>query len=178
MRIVSVNDRNVTMEYWLVVDTLRVPNAMDAIKSHLPVQQAFALYAGSAFDYALDKSPMVVDLGSHREVALSCLSLPGFATSAVVFDVAESVSVDKWRSHLQSILLVDIDRQPIMVRFYTDAFWEAYALGLNDSDKRVLLGEASAVNWLSSNQRLQTLSRPEGENATPPYALTSSIFKH
>ncbi|ELU8562365.1 DUF4123 domain-containing protein [Vibrio parahaemolyticus] len=173
-----MNDSNKTMKYWLVVDTLRVPDAMDVLKSHCSVEQAFALYAGSALDYALDKSPMVVDLGSHREASLSCLLLPGFATSAVVFDVTESVSAQKWRSHLQSISLVEIDRQPMMVRFYTDAFWEAYAQGLNDSDKRVLLGDASAVNWLSSNQRLQTLSRPEGENATPPYALTSSIFKH
>ncbi|HHY0626776.1 TPA: DUF4123 domain-containing protein, partial [Vibrio parahaemolyticus] len=102
----------------------------------------------------------------------------GFATSAVVFEVAESVSAQKWRSHLQSILLIEIDRLPMVVRFYTDAFWEAYGQGLNDSDKRILLGEASAVNWLSPNQRLHTLSRPEGERMTPPYALTSSIFKH
>ncbi|HBC3509025.1 TPA: DUF4123 domain-containing protein [Vibrio parahaemolyticus] len=173
-----MNDRNVMMKHWLVVDTLRVPNAMDVLNSHLSVEQAFALYAGSAFDYALDKSPMVLDLSRHRETALSCLSLPGFATSAVVFEVAESVPVDEWIAHLKSLLVVDIDRQPMMVRFYSPAFWEAYAQGLNDSDKRVLLGEASAVHWLSDNQQIHTLSRPEGERMTPPYVLTSSIFKH
>lgn len=165
------------MNYWLIVDVIRLPDAVEVLTQHLALEQVIPLYAGTMFDSVLEFSPILMNLGSSRQTALSCFTLKGFDSSAVVFEVSDHIHADAFLAHLQSLLIVNIGRHPMMLRFYTNAFWEAYAQDLNDSDKLLLLGEASAVNWLSSNQRLQILSRPEGRNVTPPYALTSSIFK-
>ncbi|MDA0385195.1 DUF4123 domain-containing protein [Vibrio owensii] len=168
---------NATLNYWLVVDTIRIPDAIDVLKDNIAIQQALPLYAGSDFDYALEQSPFVVNLGTDRTAALSCLSLTGFDSSAVIFEIDSSCHVDALMFHLQSLLVVLVDKRRIYLRFYTPPFWEAFAASLTDADIRTLLGPAHAVHWVNSAYQYQSLSRPEGESGTPPYALNSPIFK-
>ncbi len=168
---------NSTLNYWLVVDTVRIPDAIDVLKNNITIEQALPLYAGSDFSYALEQSPFVVNLGADREAALSCLSLNGFDSSAVIFEIDTSCHIDTLMTHLQSLLVVLVDKKRIYLRFYAPSFWETFAASLTDTDIRTLLGPTHAVHWVNSAYQYQSLSRPDGESATPPYALNSPIFK-
>nr|WP_241739413.1 DUF4123 domain-containing protein [Vibrio parahaemolyticus] len=176
-RIALVTYDNAALNYWLVVDTIRIPDAIDVLKANIAIQQALPLYAGSDFDYALEQSPFVVNLGADRAAALSCLSLAGFDSSAVIFEIDASCHVDALMFHLQSLLVVFVDKKRIYLRFYTPPFWETFATALVDNDIRTLLGPAHAIHCISSTHQQQSLSRPDGESAIPPYTLTSPIFK-
>lgn len=167
---------NASLHYWLVVDTIRLPDAIDALKRKYALERVLPLFANSSFEYALDKSPMVVNLGSERAMALSVLSLTGFDSSAVIFEVSDHIQAESLLAHLQALLLVNINQHPTFLRFYTQVFWDKYASALNDADKNTLLGVAKAVYWMSASHQRCSLSRPDGERAVPPYSLTSSIF--
>lgn len=173
---ISDNSMSDHINYWLVVDTIRLPDAIEVLKRKFVLERVLPLFANSSFEYALDKSPMVVNLGSERSMALSALSLMGFDSSAVIFEVSDHIQPESLLIHLQSLLLVNINQHSTFLRFYTRVFWDNYASALNDADKNTLLGFASAVDWVSASHQRRSLSRPDGERAMPPYSLTSSIF--
>ncbi|MEK6213356.1 MAG: DUF4123 domain-containing protein, partial [Vibrio fluvialis] len=62
-----MSQRN-TINYWLVVDTIRIPDAISVIANEMKVEQAIVLFAGSDFDYLKDKSPLVLNIGSNSAV--------------------------------------------------------------------------------------------------------------
>ncbi|EIO4563426.1 DUF4123 domain-containing protein [Vibrio parahaemolyticus] len=172
----SDTSMNGSLNYWLVVDTIRLPDAIEVLKRQYALEHVLPLFANSSFEYALDKSPMVVNLGTERSIALSALSLKGFDSSAVIFEVSGHIQAESLLAHLQSLLLVNINQQPTFLRFYTRVFWDKYASALNDADKNTLLGVAKAVDWMSASHQRCSISRPDGKKVVPPYSLTSSIF--
>ncbi len=163
--------------YWLVIDMVRVPDALALLSQQVVIEQVYPLYAGSSFSYALELSPMLVNVGSDRDRALSTLSLPDIHSSAVLFEVSGETEMATFIAHLQAMLLVYVNNQQRFTRFYTNEFWDANALALNEKDKCTLLGSADTVYWLSSVKQCQSLSRPDGDRPSAPYYLTSPIFK-
>ncbi|WP_038174620.1 DUF4123 domain-containing protein [Vibrio pacinii] len=164
--------------YWLVVDTIRIPDAINVLTRNMVVQQAIVLFAGSDFDYLNDQSPLVVNLGSDKAVLDKWLTLPYFDSSSVIFELDASQDGSAFNEHLQSLLQVKIDNKACFLRFYTNAFWNQTASQLNDIDIVTLLGSAQAIHWVNHAHQRQTLHHsPIKPEQSQPFTLTSPIFK-
>ncbi|MDE1222122.1 DUF4123 domain-containing protein [Vibrio aestuarianus] len=166
------------VNYWLVVDTIRIPDAIDVLTRNMAVQQAIVLFAGSDFDYLNDQSPLVVNLGSDKTALDKWLTLPYFDSSSVIFELDASQDGSAFSEHLQSLLQVKIDNKACFLRFYTNVFWNQAASQLNDIDIATLLGSAQAIHWVNHARQRQTLHHsPIQPEQSQPLTLTSPIFK-
>lgn len=166
------------INYWLVVDTIRIPDAISVIAKHMPIEQAAVLFAGSDFDYLKDKSPLVMNLGSEGAVFDKWLKLPYFDSSSVIFELDASQDGSAFIEYLQSLLQVKIDNKACFLRFYTNAFWNQTASQLNDIDITTLLGPAQAIHWVDEAHQRQTLQHSPVQFEHPQiFNLTSPIFK-
>ena len=113
--------QNVT--YWLLVDTLRVQDAYTQIIETLVIKNSVPLFKGSDFDYLLEQSPLLVELGPDTDVLNKWLSLPFLNINSVIFKVDENVHQDELLSHLQALLIAYIDGHKMLFRYYTNAMW-------------------------------------------------------
>ncbi|HHB0951752.1 TPA: DUF4123 domain-containing protein, partial [Vibrio cholerae] len=105
-----MSQRN-TINYWLVVDTIRIPDAISVITNKMKVEQAIVLFAGSDFDYLQDKSPLLLNIGSHSAVLEKWLTLPNFDSSSVIFELDSRHDGFEFTEYLQSLLQVKIDNK-------------------------------------------------------------------
>ncbi|MGF1911827.1 DUF4123 domain-containing protein [Vibrio kasasachensis] len=164
--------------FWLVVDTVRIPDALDIVRKEISIEQGLRLFAGSDLDYLIDQSPWVLNLGSEPS-ALQCLSLPDFSSSSVVFELSQYCDETTFLTHLQSVLLANIESHPCLLRFYTSAFWQPIKNQLNEADLNTLLGPTTSVVWRDNANQQQQIIQREMQKVLPatPYVLTSDIFK-
>jgi hypothetical protein len=172
------NTVNISPQYWIVVDAVRLPDAMDALTSASLVVQAWPLFEQSDFEHLIEQSPWVVNIGQDKSQLTSCFTLPGFDSSAVAFELDERHSVEALRHHMHALLLPYIDNKPTFLRFYAPTFWRPISEQLNPKDVVTLLGPASAVFWMSNTGQLNHIQKPENDNTLPqrPYYLHSAIL--
>ncbi|MBY7808312.1 DUF4123 domain-containing protein [Vibrio fluvialis] len=172
-----MSQRN-TINYWLVVDTIRIPDAISVIANEMKVEQAIVLFAGSDFDYLKDKSPLVLNIGSNSAVLEQWLTLPNFDSSSVIFELDSRYDGFEFTDYLQSLLQVKVDSKACFLRFYTNAFWNQTASQLNDIDIATLLGPAQAIHWVDTAHNKQILHYPvQVSESFQAFNLTSPIFK-
>lgn len=172
-----MSQRNTT-NYWLVVDTIRIPDAISVIANEMKVEQAIVLFAGSDFDYLKDKSPLVLNIGSNSAVLEQWLTLPNFDSSSVIFELDSRYDGFEFTDYLQSLLQVKVDSKACFLRFYTNAFWNQTASQLNDIDIATLLGPAQAIHWVDTAHNKQILHYPvQVSEPSQAFNLTSPIFK-
>ncbi|ODS10573.1 DUF4123 domain-containing protein [Vibrio scophthalmi] len=167
------------LQYWVVVDAVRLPDCITDLKSFGLIHGSWALFGNSEFQHLIEQSPWVVNIGSDKSQLLSCLSLEGFDSSAVVFELEETQSRDALQSHLHALLLPSIFNNPTFIRFYSPTFWRPIVNELTSRDVLTLLGPSSAVYWMSAEGELQQIQKTKGETSLPkkPYYLNSAIFK-
>ena len=142
--------------YWLVVDTLRITQAIKKVTDSFDVKKAMPLYAGTQLSYLNEFSPHVFNVGSEKSVLQVWSALEHFDTSSVMFYVDSEQGAD-FLVHLQNLLIVNIDRTPTFLRFYTRSFWQAHSMKLTPQDVNTLLGVSSAVYW-HENEELKSMS--------------------
>ncbi|MGT0150346.1 hypothetical protein ACT691_16550 [Vibrio metschnikovii] len=51
-----------------MVDTVRIPDAMEVVNQHFTVQYASPLFAGSEFSHLLELSPLLIHIGHDASV--------------------------------------------------------------------------------------------------------------
>ena len=163
-------------DYWLVVDTIRIPDAMEIVRQTTPIHYSLQLFSGDKLEHLIEHSPLVLNLGAD-EAALECLSLKYFDSSSVIFELPQQCDELAFLQHLQAVFLANIGQTPSMLRFYTNAFWQPIYQDLISEDVNTLLGPTNAVTWLIEGV-LQRLEKPEINNTLPEqsYVLTSDIF--
>jgi hypothetical protein len=152
--------QNVT--YWLLVDTLRVQDVYTQIIETLVIKNSVPLFKGSDFDYLLEQSPLLVELGPDTDVLNKWLSLPFLNINSVIFKVDENVHQDELLSHLQALLIAYIDGHKMLFRYYTNAMWcdvKKNKMELDPLDLIVLLGPAQSFYWVDDKQQIQSISR-------------------
>ncbi len=172
---------NSSVNYWLIVDTVRIPDAINILNQHMAVEQALPLFAGSDFDYLLESSPLVVNLGHHASVLETWQTLPYFDSSSIILELELNQSSEALMTHLQSLLQVYINQETFLLRFYSNTLWNKVASSLNEADIITLSGPARAIYWMDETHTVQYLYQPHTAQSrfeqTPPYSLTSPVFK-
>lgn len=165
--------------YWLVIDTVRIPDAMEVVNQHFTVQYASPLFAGSEFSHLLELSPLLIHIGHDASVRerWPFLVRGHFSSSAVLCHVPESVSSNQLLTHWHSILQVTLNHQRYFIRPYSPMFWRNHAAQLNQDDQSILLGPIQALEWINAQQQVQSVLNPALEvKQTSPYTLTSPVF--
>ena len=165
-------------DYWLIVDTVRIPDVMDVLREKASIKRSLRLFAGSDLEHLIEQSPLIINLGQTPDIR-QYLSLPGFSSSSVVFELSQECDEKKSLTHWQTLLLANIESHPCLLRFYTPAFWQPIKNELNDADLKTLLGPSTSVIWINENGQLEQVIQREKQEALPktPYILTSEIFK-
>ncbi|GAB2660107.1 DUF4123 domain-containing protein [Vibrio panuliri] len=165
-----------SLNYWLIIDTVRVPDALEVLSQFAPFQNVFRLFATANLQHLIEHSPLVLNLGTDKAV-LECLSFEDFDTSSVVFALDEQCDEEGFLVHLQQLFLAHIDSKPSVLRFYSGSFWQPIYQDLDDDDISTLLGPARAVIWFANSERHQ-LDFLGAITALPqqPYVLMSDIF--
>ncbi|EKO3962681.1 DUF4123 domain-containing protein [Vibrio fluvialis] len=170
---------NVVKNYWLVVDRIRIPDAVDVINNHMKIYHAELLFSGTMYDYMLEQSPLLINLGHDRQVLESWKRLESFDSSSIIFEIDSNVDENKIIEHLQSLLQVRIEKSPFLLRYYTSNFWLKFSHQLNEMDINTLLGEANAIYWIDQDSQLNMLSSTIrcSDTESISYSLTSTVFK-
>ncbi|MGO2343115.1 DUF4123 domain-containing protein [Vibrio litoralis] len=166
--------------FWIAVDTVRIPGALKQLKTIAELDTVLPLYAGSDFDYLIDQSPLLINIGSNESVLDKWRILPLFDSSSVVLTLNKNTDAYELLNHLQNLLSVSIDQTAFLFRFYVNSIWEQVASELNEQDIHTILGPASGLYWVDDSQQIHSFhqqSTSDKENAETPYRLTSSIFK-
>ncbi|MFH0265071.1 DUF4123 domain-containing protein [Vibrio rumoiensis] len=165
--------------FWIVVDTVRIPDALKQLKTITVLDTVLPLYAGSDFDYLIDQSPLLINLGLNDSVLDKWSTLPLFDTSSVIFALEQNMDGYVLLNHLQNLLSVKIDQTAFLFRFYVNSIWEQVANELNEQDIHTILGPARALYWADSALKIQSFSQQyiKPSLLDTPYHLTSSIFK-
>ncbi|WP_186294833.1 DUF4123 domain-containing protein [Vibrio algivorus] len=170
--------------FWIVVDTVRIPDALKQLKMIAVLETVLPLYAGSDFDYLIEQSPLVINLGSDGTILEKWRTWSLFDSSSVIFTMDAEVDQYQLLDHLQALLTVKIEQTEFLFRFYTNVLWQQVAADLNHEDMATILGPASRLYWVDSSQNVQSFHKvhdkekmQEKADETRPYHLTSSIFK-
>ncbi|ROV57590.1 DUF4123 domain-containing protein [Vibrio ponticus] len=172
----SYPPRFANTNFWLIVDTVRIPNALDLVRESSVIQSSMNLFACSELEHLIEQSPLVLNLGPESHV-LECLFLQDLDSSAVVYEVSKLCDELTLLQHLQSVFLANIHLTPCILRFYTGKFWQSIFQDLNSEDLKTLLGPANTAIWVSDGE-LRHMSQDLHDNALPekPYVLASDIF--
>lgn len=171
--------------FWIVVDTVRIPDALKQLKAVINLDTVLPLYAGSDFDYLIDQSPLLINLGSNDSVLDKWRSLSLFDSSSVVITLNKNIDAYELLNHLQNLLSVKIEQTAFLFRFYVNHIWEQAENKLNEQDIHTILGPANGLYWVDGSQQVHSFhqqSTYDEENVRKslletPYRLTSSIFK-
>lgn len=168
--------------FWIVVDIVRIPDALKQLKAVINLDTVLPLYAGSDFDYLIDQSPLLINLGSNDSVLDKWRSLSLFDSSSVVITLNKNIDAYELLNHLQNLLSVKIEQTAFLFRFHVNSLWEQVAHVLNDKDIDTILGPSSGLYWIDSAQQVRSFhqqSTSYQQHSLPevPYHLTSSIFK-
>lgn len=162
---------------WLVIDKIRVPNILQQLQ-----QQGFdgnitELFAGSAFDYMLAQSPILVPIKQHSALLSWWQSQPIFNSSSVLFSAPVDIDDATLVAHLQQLLIVHIQGRPILLRYYAGEFWQSLAPHISAEDIDVLLGPFTHLYWLDKQLQRHDLSHTATSTLpSSPYVLQSPIF--
>ncbi|MFH0256626.1 DUF4123 domain-containing protein [Vibrio rumoiensis] len=165
--------------FWIVVDTVRIPDALKQLKTIAVLDTVLPLYAGSNFDYLIDQSPLLINLGSNDSVLDKWSTQLLFDSSSVIFALEQNMDGYVLLNHLQNLLSVKIDQTAFLFRFYVNSIWEQVANELNEQDIHAILGPASGLYWVDRVLKVQSFHKQDTGQSLPetPYHLTSSIFK-
>lgn len=171
-----------TDNFWLVVDTTRIPDALNKVMEMVNIEQIMPLYAGSNFDYLIDQSPLVINLGSDDTILEKWRTCPLFDSSSVIFIMNADVDQYQLLEHLQALLTVKIKQTEFLFRFYTNVLWLQVGSDLNQDDMNTILGPTSRLYWVDTAQNIQSFhkvpdKKKEQANKVRPYQLSSPIFQ-
>lgn len=98
-----------SFNYWLLVDTVRIPDAYTIINKEILIKESVPLFQGCNFEYLLDQSPLLINLGQDKSILDKWKSLPYFDSSSVMFAVNETVDTSTLLSHLHKLLIIQVD---------------------------------------------------------------------
>ncbi|PST95996.1 UDP-N-acetylmuramyl peptide synthase [Photobacterium iliopiscarium] len=169
-----------SFNYWLLVDTVRIPDAYTIINKEILIKESVPLFQGCNFEYLLDQSPLLINLGQDKSILDKWKSLPYFDSSSVMFAVNETVDTSTLLSHLHKLLIIQVDGKKMLFRYYTNALWnqiENKELMLQDI--AILLGPAQAWYWINNEQQIQSIKQENIHyqlGKTDSYALLSACF--
>lgn len=146
--------------YWLLVDAVRISDAAQLIQEHFSIQQILPLYAGTPFDYLLEQSPYLVNMGADIANVETWRTLSYFDTSSVIFAVDDKTCADDFITHLQSMLKIEVAGQVLCLRFQSQRFWDAVLAQANMDDITQCLGPSKGVCWFNSDDVPVCLYKP------------------
>ncbi|KJF99852.1 hypothetical protein UB35_20410 [Photobacterium angustum] len=172
-----------SLNYWLLVDTVRIPDAFLIVNNAFSIEQNIALFKGCDFEYLIDQSPLLVNLGQDKSALDKWKAMPYFDSSSVMFAVDASVETNTLLNHLQKLLIIQVDGKKMLFRYYTNVMWEQIESDqckVSPQDLATLLGPAKALYWTDEEQHIKSIQQENIHfqySPTGHYALVSTCFK-
>ncbi|NRD72202.1 DUF4123 domain-containing protein [Shewanella sp. VB17] len=166
------------LQHWILVDTLRVPNAMQKAYEHEALPELRKLFQNSQFEYLLDQSPVLFNISANSSLLPILTTSFAWRSSAVIFSVPNSTSIELLTEHLINLMTVNMLDKPMLFRCYNNAVWMQVANKLNAADINSLLGPAVGLSWVNEQGAIESLFRSPAmaELAATPYRLQSDIW--
>lgn len=162
-------------DYWLIVDTVRIPDAFIELNEVLTIIESKSLFTKSKFEHLLNQSPLMLKIKADEAALNAWLNLPDFTSSSVAFVVAAQEQ-SSFIHHLQQLLSVNINGKKMLFRYYTNVIWQQTATQLLDEDIQTILGPASVLIWGDEQLQAQSLVRLSSPIDIEQYHLISPIF--
>ncbi|WGY45798.1 DUF4123 domain-containing protein [Vibrio sp. ABG19] len=166
--------------HWVVVDKIRVPDIDILAYRYENNPEMIKLFYGSDFHHLVEVSPVVFCFTGSKE--LTNLIKYDFAlkTSTVVFSFKKNTKQEDRLNHLRSLLTVIINGDMRFFRYYSSVFLNSVHKGLNDQDKKNILGPFSSLTWVGEDDEWKSLVGDENKkyvnNGNTPLSLTSSVL--
>ncbi|MDW6002370.1 DUF4123 domain-containing protein [Vibrio mangrovi] len=170
-----------SLEHWLVVDSVRVPDIEQLVYQHEKKVELHRLFAGTPFDHLMKQSPVAFRYTGVAEIERQLKEDFALRSSSVLFSCDASVSTESVIQHFQALLYVVVDESPILFRYYASPMWDDVATELSEEDRCTLLGPCQVMSWVDSQQNGHSLRQlPQagaGSDSQLPYHLKSPVFK-
>ncbi|WP_087017851.1 DUF4123 domain-containing protein [Thaumasiovibrio subtropicus] len=166
------------LKHWLVVDTINVP----ALRFHLREAAIHSivqpLFLGSQFEHLLELGPALIKLDSESHFQTLVSQNQQIRSNAILFAFESSVNEAAIFIHLQQLLYIHINNQPVLFRFYSPQFWLNTNADLLESDKLTILGPARKLIWCDDEETMNAITREASQGGAPrlPYHLNSPVF--
>ncbi|OEE57374.1 hypothetical protein A1OK_17875 [Enterovibrio norvegicus FF-454] len=168
------------LDYWLIVDALRLPDEMQEVYTQWPDVETEPLFLESDFDYLLQQSPIIFKFNNKHEHINGWLSKPILHSSSILIGKDPSTPNSELLAHLRKLLRVSIDGKIVFLRYYTSAFWIEFNDALSESDRDTLIAPATSVHWMQLPSKEPKSTRiihsAQSRHEKPYYALGSEIF--
>ncbi|MGR5240964.1 DUF4123 domain-containing protein [Photobacterium damselae] len=169
-----------SFNYWLLVDTVRIPDAFSIIQDAIDISDYTSLFQGCDFEYLIEQSPLLINLGNNFEALEFWGKLDYFNSSSIMLEVGQGINDDTLIEHLQKLLIVSISGKKMLFRYYTNVIWEQIDVeSLVPQDIYTLLGPVNRLFWLTQNNKLSQLENSESNDeiaCTEQLTLISPVF--
>lgn len=168
-------------KYYMVVDRVRVPDIEEFVYRHEANPDIKFLFKGSPLEHILELSPVMINYSGAVELADAWKNDFAIRSSSVVFAVDKNIDEYEVFAHLQSLLTVQVQGVPKLLRFYSSHLWQSVNNQLVDDDVQSLLGPCQSVYWVTDDRNVTSLNRiNEPDPVAPalhPITLQSDIFQ-
>jgi hypothetical protein len=167
-------------QHWLIVDTVRVPDAAELAYRVEGNPELFRLYADSPFQHLLEVSPVVFNFTGSTSFLAEVKNDFALRTSSILLSFSKGATFDERVKHLHNLLSVVVDKKITFFRYYSSEFWNQVSHDLLPHDLDIVLGPFESLSWLDESKHWNSMSRPEGiartEPKTLPYHLNSPVI--
>ncbi|MCC4799777.1 hypothetical protein BCT30_23710 [Enterovibrio norvegicus] len=168
------------LDYWLIIDALRLPDEMQEIYTQWSGIETEPLFLESDFDYLLQQSPIIFKFNNKHEYLNDWVSQPILHSSSMLIGKNTSTPNSELLAHLRKLLRVSIDGRIAFLRYYTSAFWIEFNGELSELDRETLIAPATSVYWMQlpdkQPKNTRIIQAAQSRHEEPYYALGSAIF--
>ena len=143
----TARSNDATGRLYALVDVAQLPGARRAVERVIGAEQYRLLFAGCFAESAMSLSPLLIELPAPGEAALSQISaLDNSLKSLPVLGVLlTAMTLDELTRHLQSLLIIETDESPYLLRLADTQMLAAFNATLEPAQRARLF--YAIDNW-------------------------------